>query len=73
MGFIDDYSAWVIGPSAEANRAGIQPIIERALDWERRSWATFKGEKMAIVHFTRNPGRSSVLAFAIKGEMVMPR
>jgi hypothetical protein len=72
MAFMDDYTAWVTGPSAEANRVGIQAIIDRALDWERRSGATFKGEKTAIVHFTRNAERSSSTAFAIKGEMVSP-
>jgi hypothetical protein len=73
MAFMDDYTAWVTGPSAEANQAGIQAIIDRALGWERRSGATFEGEKTAIVHFTRNPDRSSSTPFAIKGEMVSPK
>jgi hypothetical protein len=73
MAFMDDYTAWVTGPSAEANRAGIQSIIDTALDWERRSGATFEGEKTAIVHFTRNTDRSNSTAFAIKGEMVSPK
>ena len=70
---MDDFTAWVTGPSAEANRAGIQAIIDRALDWERRSGATFEGEKTAIAHFTRNTDRSSSTAFAIKGETVNPK
>jgi hypothetical protein len=32
VAFVDDYTAWVRSPSAEANRAGIQAIIDRALD-----------------------------------------
>jgi hypothetical protein len=32
MAFVDDYSAWVTGPTAEENRDGIQAI--RALAWE---------------------------------------
>jgi hypothetical protein len=31
MAFVDDYSAWVTGPTTETNRAGIQAIIDRAL------------------------------------------
>jgi hypothetical protein len=37
IAFVDDYTAWVVGPSAESNRIGIQAIIDKALDWERRS------------------------------------
>lgn len=55
MAFVDDYTTWVTGASAEANREGIQAIIEAALVWERhRSGATFNCEKTCIVHFTRN-------------------
>uniref|UniRef100_A0A093UTM5 RNA-directed DNA polymerase from mobile element jockey n=1 Tax=Talaromyces marneffei PM1 TaxID=1077442 RepID=A0A093UTM5_TALMA len=68
--FVDDYTAWVSGPSAEANRASIQAIIDRALDWERRSGATFECDKTAIVHFTRTASRSSSIPFLIKGEIV---
>ena len=48
MAFVDDYSAWVTGPSAEANREGIQSIIDRAIDWEKRSGATFEGERTSL-------------------------
>ena len=68
--FVDDYTAWVTGPSAEANRAGIQAIINRALDWERRSSTQFEGDKTSIVHFTRNKDRSSEALFTIKGDTV---
>ncbi len=60
------------GPSAEANRAGIQAVIDRALDWERRSSAQFKGDKTSIVHFTRSKERSSETPFTIKGDIVKP-
>ncbi|XP_044715289.1 reverse transcriptase (RNA-dependent DNA polymerase) domain-containing protein [Hirsutella rhossiliensis] len=53
IAFVDDYSAWVTGPTAEANREGIQAIIDDALEWEARSGATFETEKTTIVHFTR--------------------
>ncbi|KAM4061064.1 reverse transcriptase (RNA-dependent DNA polymerase) [Hirsutella rhossiliensis] len=40
IAFVDDYSAWVTGPTAESNREGIQSIIDDALEWEKRSGAT---------------------------------
>jgi hypothetical protein len=46
MAFVDDYTAWVTGPTADANREGVQAIIDRAMDWERRSGATFEGTKL---------------------------
>jgi hypothetical protein len=45
IAFVDDYTAWVSGPTAQSNRRGIQAIIDKALDWERRSGATFEAEK----------------------------
>jgi hypothetical protein len=48
----------------------IQAIIDRALDWERRSGATFEAEKTAIIHFTRNTRRVDSTPFTIKGETV---
>ena len=52
---------WPAGPSAAANYEGIQAIINRAINWEKRSGATFEGEKTMLVHFTRNAERSEEL------------
>ncbi|KAK0368754.1 hypothetical protein CLIM01_13892 [Colletotrichum limetticola] len=71
LAFVDDYTAWVTGRSREANREGIQNIIDRALEWERRSGATFETDKTAIIHFTRNwrlPADST--SFVMKGDTV---
>lgn len=73
MAFVDDYTAWVTGPSADANREGVQAIINGAMEWERRSGATFEGEKTTLLHFTRNTERSSATPFIIKGEAVKPK
>ncbi|KAE8551008.1 hypothetical protein EYB25_007240 [Talaromyces marneffei] len=73
IAFVDDYTAWVTGPSAEANRAGIEAVINRALEWERRSGATFEYDKTAIVHFTRTASRSSSTLFTVKGVTVKPK
>jgi len=73
IAFVDDYTPWVIGPSAEANREEIEAIINRALQWERQSGATFEGNKTAIIHFTRERSRTSTMPFTIKGQRVVPR
>ncbi|KDN61464.1 hypothetical protein CSUB01_11710 [Colletotrichum sublineola] len=74
LAFVDDYTAWVTGPSREANRQGIQAIIDRALDWERRSGATFETDKTAIIHFTRNWRQpEDYSTFDIKGDTVRPK
>jgi hypothetical protein len=70
---VDNYTAWVTGPSAEANCDGIQTVINRALDWEKRSGATFKCDKTAIIYFTRTASRLSGILFTIKGETVKPK
>jgi ribonuclease HI len=73
VAFVDDYTAWVTGPTSEANHEGIQAIIDRALDWERRSGATFEADKTAIIHFSRKASRvDNSVPFQIKGETVQP-
>jgi hypothetical protein len=67
IAFVDDFTAWVTGPTAESNRDGINEIIKNALDWERRSGATFEAEKTAIIHFTRKAYKSDLEPFAIRG------
>ncbi|RKK26968.1 hypothetical protein BFJ66_g16877 [Fusarium oxysporum f. sp. cepae] len=73
IAFIDDYSAWVTGPTAEANRAGIQAVIDRALEWEKRSGATFEEDKTVIIHFTRHPERTNESPYTIKGQAIIPK
>ncbi|KAG7000914.1 hypothetical protein FocnCong_v012556 [Fusarium oxysporum f. sp. conglutinans] len=73
IAFVDTYTAWVSGPMAQSNQGGIQAIIDKALDWERRSGAIVEAEKMAIIHFTRYRGRIDSEPFTIKGEMTVPR
>ncbi|KJZ68284.1 hypothetical protein HIM_12324 [Hirsutella minnesotensis 3608] len=73
IAFVDDYSAWVTGPTAEANREGIQAIINDALEWEARSGATFETDKTTIVHFTRATVRNSDRPFLIRGQEVQPK
>ena len=73
IAFVDDFTAWVTGPTAESSREGIDAIINDALDWERRSGATFGAEKTAIIHFTRKEYKADVEPFTIKGQVVRPK
>ncbi|XP_044714755.1 endonuclease-reverse transcriptase domain-containing protein [Hirsutella rhossiliensis] len=73
--FADSLSFLQRRPSstAESNRDGIQSIIDRALEWEKRSGATFEGDKTTIIHFTRMAERSSSSPFVIKGRTIWPQ
>jgi hypothetical protein len=54
IGFIDDYNAWVIGPSAAENTRKLQTqLLPRAEKWTRESGAVFEAEKTTFIHFVR--------------------
>jgi hypothetical protein len=42
----------VTGLTVQSNQEGIKAIINKALNWEKRSGATFKADKTAIIYFT---------------------
>jgi Reverse transcriptase (RNA-dependent DNA polymerase) len=73
VAFVDDYTAWVTGSSAEANYRSIQAIVDRAVQWERRSGATFESSKTAFIHFTRTATRLSVAPIRVKNKEVFPQ
>jgi exonuclease III len=72
IAFIDDYTAWVTGPSVEANREGIQQIVDKATQWEKRSGATFESGKTVLVHFTRRAHQLTYGPVVVKGEAILP-
>ena len=54
MAFVDNYTAWVVGDSAERNTRRIQREIPPQLEkWERESGAFFESSKTAFIHFIR--------------------
>lgn len=58
LAFVDDFNAWVTGPSAGANVERLQTeVIPKVEQWESTSGATFAPEKTALIHFTRAPHR----------------
>ncbi|GAW27118.1 putative reverse transcriptase [Rosellinia necatrix] len=69
IAYVDDYTAWVTGPTSEVNHAN----INRAFDWERRSEVTFEADKTAIIHFSRKKTRTDNDPFLIEGEAVYPK
>jgi ribonuclease HI len=73
MAFVDDFTAWVTGPTAQSNREGIEAIINEALDWEKRSGATFEADKTAIIHFAPKAYKLDQGPFTIKGQTVAPK
>jgi ribonuclease HI/exonuclease III len=73
IAFVDDFTAWVTGPTVQSNRAGIEAIINDALEWEKRSGATFEAEKTAIIHFTKKSYKTNADSFTIKGQTVQPK
>ena len=73
IAFVDDFNAWVTGPTAQSNREGIEAIINSALEWERRSGATFEADKTAIIHFTRRDYKTDSQPFLVKGLTVYPK
>ena len=73
IAFVDDFTAWVAGPTAQSNREGIMSVIDTAMEWEKRSGATFEAEKTAIIHFTRGAHKSDTEPFTIKGQQVHPK
>ena len=73
MAFVDYYTAWITGPTAQSNLEGIKAIINKTLDWERRSGVTFEAEKTAIIHFTCKLYKTNSEPFTIKGQTVQPK
>lgn len=72
IAFVDDYTAWVVGHSAEENRTGIQKIIKEATEWEKRSGATFEPGKTAYIHFTRNENKDDGQAVEVGDAEIYP-
>jgi len=71
MAFVDDYTAWVVGASAEDNTNVIQQtVLPRLKEWEESSGAVFEASKTVFVHYTRSrrQGAVSDKVLTFKGE-----
>ena len=47
--------------------------MDRAIQWEKRSGATFETTKTVLVHFSRTATRSSTAPISIKEKIVFPK
>jgi hypothetical protein len=75
IAFVDDYTRWTVGSSAEANTTVLQQkVIPRALEWAAQSGAAFEAEKTSFIHFTRNPRQRQLPAvpLQVNGATVAP-
>lgn len=75
VALVDDYTAWVVGDSAERNTRRIQREILRQLEkWEKESGAVFESSKTAFIHFTRtfSLSRDSDMPLQFKQNMIDP-
>jgi hypothetical protein len=61
-----------VGATAAENMDRLNAIAQRATVWESRSGASFKGDKTAFIHFTRNSRQSVDGPISVKGEEVLP-
>ena len=72
IAFVDDFTAWVVRPSAGTNTHRLQSeLIPRVEEWERESGASFQLEKIAFTYFTRTKTRlEDRLPLMVKGAEV---
>lgn len=71
--FVDGFSAWVTGPSTEANREGIQAIINGAMDLGEAERGHVWKREDTNHSFIRQSDRVSTRLFTIKGEVIAPK
>ncbi|KAI2669422.1 hypothetical protein LCP963914a_9931 [Penicillium roqueforti] len=75
IAFVDDYTRWTVGSSADENTAVLQQkVIPHALEWAAQSGAVFEAEKTSLIHFTRNPRHRPLpaLPLHVNGAIVAP-
>lgn len=73
IAFVDDYSAWVVGPSARRNTTRIQEeILPELAKWEKASGAVFEASKTSFIHLTKYTGgnRLDSTPLHFKGESI---
>ena len=76
IGFIDDYNAWVVGPSAAENTRRLQTqLLPRAEKWARESGAVFEAQKTAFIHFVRplQPDRGPTNHLVFGNKTIAPK
>ncbi|RYO78328.1 hypothetical protein DL764_010129 [Monosporascus ibericus] len=70
VGYIDDVSTLVVGPSAQRNCKALKGIYRKAEEWARRHGSQFAPAKYELVHFTRDPKKNSTHALRLPNATV---
>lgn len=74
LGFVDDYSAWVVGDCIDDNIRMLQDTtIPKAEKWARESGATFEASKTGLIHFTQSKtAKQDRPHLAFQGRDILP-
>jgi hypothetical protein len=68
IAFVDDFTAWVTGDSADENIEKLQrTILPKVERWEKMSGAMFEASKTSLIHFTRTTSRLGTQCLRFKG------
>ena len=70
VGYIDDVSVLVTGPSAQRNCKELKGIHRKAEDWARKHGSQFAPAKYELVHFTRDPKMNSTHALRLPNAII---
>ncbi|KAM4061941.1 DDE superfamily endonuclease [Hirsutella rhossiliensis] len=67
------FNADLVQTKISTSGGSIAFVDDYSAEWEKRSGATFEGDKTTIIHFTRMAERSSSSPFVIKGRTIWPQ
>lgn len=74
VAFIDDYTTWITGHSAEENTRKFQTeILPRLETWRKESGAIFEASKTELFHFTRNLNKGSQTPLTMDNASIIPK
>jgi Reverse transcriptase (RNA-dependent DNA polymerase)/Endonuclease-reverse transcriptase len=72
LGFIDDVVYGTAGTSDIANARRLKQMLQKAEVWRKRHGAQFEVSKYILIHFTRNPHKTTRAAVTINGTKTPP-
>lgn len=74
IAFVDDYTPWVTGSSAQGNAKLLQEtIVAMAERWVISNGAGSEADKTAFIHFTKAGAKWSEEALVVKGKEMRPQ
>ncbi len=72
LGYIDDITFGVQGPSDTGNIRKLRPILKEAEEWRAKHGVQFEPSKYMLVHFTRNYRQATEAGLTINGITIEP-